>query len=165
MELTQELVKKLYIYKEGFLYWIVNKGCRGRIGNKASCFNSAQNRYTIRLNNKTYLNSRIIFLWHYGYLPEMVDHINHDCTNDKIENLRAATRSENRKNSKRSKNGSSQYLGVCFRYKDFWTARIMYDNKNRYIGGFKTESEAALAYNREAVKNHKEFANLNIIKP
>lgn len=104
----------------------------------------------------------MIFLWNHGYLPKIVDHIDHNTLNDKIENLREASSSENNKNRMSRKNSTSQYLGVHWEGKK-WRVQIMVNKKLKHIGCFLTEIEAALAYNKAAVMYHKEFANLNII--
>ncbi len=47
--------------------------------------------------------------------------------------------------------------------KKVWRADISFNNKSEYLGGFYTEEEAALAYNKRAIELHGEFANLNQI--
>ena len=90
------------------------------------------------------------------------DHADGNGLNNQRLNIRQATNSENSAN--RSSRGSSVYLGVCkFKGKEKWTAAIRKDNKKTYLGIFKCEKEAALAYNKAASKIHGEFARLNII--
>lgn len=185
--LTQEFVKEYFDYKEGFLYWkkpTSKHSYKIEIGARAGCLyrQTKSNRYGIGLYNKMYYASRLIFLWHHGYIPEVVDHINRNSLDDRIENLREANFAENGCNKRAQKNKSSQYLGVCFINRDRklfckthnemrtyhsegWIANIRSKGKDIYLGQFKTEIEAALAYNKAAVMYHKEFANLNIIKP
>lgn len=161
--LTQELVKSLFDYKDGFLYWkTITKYSNIKIGQKAGCFNGNRIHYTRIGGNKT-LTHRIIFLWHHGYLPKVVDHKDRNCENNRIENLREATRMQNSQNRTSAKNSSSKYLGVHHYLKRKWHAAIRVNKILKSIGYFKTEEEAALAYNKAAVKYHGEFANLNII--
>lgn len=161
--LTQELVNRLFNYKDGFLYWKIRKAMCIQIGDVVGCAQKS-GRKVITLNYTTYYSSRIIFLWHNGYMPLIVDHEDRDCTNDKIENLRDADYAKNNKNTTSRKNTSSKYLGVYFS-KDVgkWRAAITLDGKTLTAGSFELESDAALSYNRVAVKYHGEFANLNII--
>lgn len=108
---------------------------------------------------------------------EFVDHKNGFGLDNRKINLRKATRSQNQMN-KRSF-GTSRYLGVnLHKTKHFskrkghyiidntskpWRAAIKTNTKLIYLGIFKTEEEAALAYNEAAKKYHGEFARLNDI--
>lgn len=162
MELTQELVKSIFDYHEdGYLIWKVSTGS-SKLGKMAGNLND-RNRYTIGILGKIYRASRIIFLWHHGYLPTIVDHENHNTSDDKIKNLRDADYSKNVKNRTSSRGSSSKYLGVCLIKNKYWRATIMINSKNKVLGHFKTEELAALAYNESAKIHHKDFANLNII--
>ena len=92
----------------------------------------------------------------------IVDHINHNGLDNRKENLRTATRSENAKNRKGS--GKSKYLGVSWHWRiKRWFAGCHVNKKRIHLGSYKTEEEAALAYNEAAKIYHGEFANLNII--
>lgn len=92
------------------------------------------------------------------------DHKDRNGLNNQKYNLRVATNSQNTANRKSFKNSTSKYLGVRLHKRDnIWEANIQKDGKLMYIGRFKTEEDAALAYNKVAQKLHGEFANLNII--
>lgn len=91
-----------------------------------------------------------------------VDHKNHDGLDNRKTNLRKCSKSENQRNKSPKKNGSSKYLGVHFvKNRNKWRAGIGFPNK--FLGEYKTEEEAAIAYNNAARKLHGEFANLNIL--
>lgn len=81
-------------------------------------------------------------------------------------NIRTCTRSENMINSRRDRKNKkhSIYRGVCLErkpYASYWVASIQKDKKFYNLGYFKTEREAALAYNEKAIILHGEFAVLN----
>lgn len=84
MVLTQEIVREWFTYEEGFLYYKKRRGSNGEIGNRAGSPDKS-GRKQIKFFNVLYKSSRLIFLYHKGYLPEEVDHKNRDCTDDKIE--------------------------------------------------------------------------------
>ena len=94
----------------------------------------------------------------------LVDHRDGNGLNNQKSNLRVATPSQNAANKSSIQNGYSKYLGISWHKKiKRWEARISKNNKSHYLGVFKTEIEAAIAYNNAATKLHGEFANLNKI--
>lgn len=90
------------------------------------------------------------------------DHKDRDGLNNQRSNLRIATRSQNAINRTKRLNTSSKYIGVIA-YNNKWVARLRKNQKTIYQATFSNEKEAALAYNKEALKYYGEFANLNII--
>jgi hypothetical protein len=91
---------------------------------------------------------------------EMVDHKYHDGLDNQKSNLRLCTQSENLKNKKSS--GTSKYLGVCWINRDKkWQATINLNGKNKNLGLFTNEENAAISYDKAAKIHHGEFANLN----
>jgi len=166
IQLTQELVKSLFDYKDGFLYWKNDRKPGIKAGTLAGYLNErrGETRRCVGLLGGQYFASRIIFLYHKGYLPVIVDHEDRNTLNDKIENLREADRFKNNQNSTSRKNSTSKYLGVCFHGRDKkWLAQIQINGKKKHLGQYETESKAALIYNHAAVLYFGEFANLNII--
>lgn len=168
---TQEEVCEYFDYKDGLLYWKkIRKFSNKKIGDLAGRINSF-NRRDLGLNNRVFYTSRLIFLYHHGWLPDYVDHIDRNTLNEKIENLRAATSSQNQANKEKTTGLSSKYKGVSiaivnngYKLYTYWYSLIYIDNKSKFLGSFKSEEAAALAYNKEAVKQFGEFANLNIIQ-
>ena len=96
-----------------------------------------------------------------------VDHINGNKLDNRRSNLRLATPLENNRNQKKIvKRCSSKYKGVVYHSRDLkWQAQIRIEGKRLFLGYFKCEEEAALAYNKAAIEHHKEFAVLNVITP
>ena len=91
-----------------------------------------------------------------------VDHIDHNGLNCLEENMRNCTRAQNSRN--RIAHGKSIYLGVSYDNRDKIKdvrAIINVNNKPIGLGYFKTEEEAAHAYDEAAKKYFGEFANLN----
>jgi len=91
----------------------------------------------------------------------VVDHINFDCLDNRRCNLRVCTHSQNLQNAYRPR-GSSRFKGVCFvSSQNRWVANICANGIPRRLGSFKSEVEAAIAYDKAAAKMHKKFARLN----
>lgn len=93
---------------------------------------------------------------------EIVDHINRNGLDNRRENLRVCTYSQNMCNSKTRKDNKSGYRGVsyCNRNKK-WQAHINHLGGQKNLGLFNTPEEAALKYDEWARKLHGIFANLN----
>ena len=93
------------------------------------------------------------------------DHINRNGLDNRKCNLRDCSMSENSVNKRTRTKASSVYRGVSFskRYNKFMSV-ITFERKRIYIGLFDKEIDAALAYNKSALKYHGRFAVLNIIK-
>ena len=91
------------------------------------------------------------------------DHINHNGLDNRKDNLRICTTSQNHYNQIiRSESKTSKFKGVS-RHKASrkWIAQIGYGRRMIYLGCFDSESEAARAYNQKARELFGEFANLN----
>ncbi len=93
----------------------------------------------------------------------LVDHKNGFSLDNRKSNLRLATHSQNMHNRCKVKSKtSSKFIGIYFDKRiRKWTAKIRYQKKRIYLGSFKSEIEAAKAYDTAAKKYHGEFANLN----
>ena len=92
----------------------------------------------------------------------MIDHINGDGLDNRRENLRLVTKSQNMINSGARKNNTTGYKGV-YRMRDKWRVSISRDRKQHHIGCFKDKLEAIKAYNEAAKTYHGEYAKLNVI--
>lgn len=88
-----------------------------------------------------------------------VDHCNHDTLDNRRENLRLCTRTQNLRN-RRSKQGASRFKGVS-PSGPRWRVDIRENGRSKYIGTFSDESEAARKYDEVAKLHYGEFASLN----
>lgn len=123
---------------------------------------SSDGRPTIRIGNVVYYAHRIAWLLYYGVEPpNEVDHINRVKSDNRISNLRAATRSQNNRNCATRRGNKSGIKGVKYypeRAKP-WRVTIRIDNKiDLPLGYYATKVEAAAAYLEAAKKYHGEFA-------
>jgi hypothetical protein len=92
------------------------------------------------------------------------DHINLDGLDNRRENLRKATHSQNCANRRKPKHGrTSMFKGVHWNTRrQLWIASIMVHKRGLFLGGYPSEIEAAVAYDAAAVKYFGEFALLNL---
>ena len=146
-------------YEDGKLTYRVRVGNGIRAGSIAG--KTDKNGYGIvRIGDKFYLLHRLIFLMFKSYLPEYIDHKDNTPSNNRIENLRAATRSENQRNIRLNKNNTSGVKGVVWNKKARkWTAQCQTQGVNKFIGSFTSLTDAELAIRAHRASHHGEFAN------
>ena len=90
------------------------------------------------------------------------DHINHATLDNRCENLRTATVSENQRNRGKQTGNASGFKGVDFdKQHSKWRAKIALHSKDKHIGYFNSPEDAARAYDKVAIELHGEFANTN----
>ena len=87
-----------------------------------------------------------------------LDHIDKDKTNNHINNLRWATRSEQEHNKGTTKRNTSGYKGVAYdKQTKKFRARIKIGDEYKHLGRFKTAEEASEVYEKAAKKDHGDF--------
>ncbi len=90
------------------------------------------------------------------------DHINGDKLDNRRENLRISSRSQNNANMSKLSNNTSGFRGVSWdRRAKKWQARLNKDSQLVYCARFDTKEAAARAYNQKSLELHGEFAKLN----
>ena len=100
-----------------------------------------------------------------GNIPKSmnVDHIDRNQKNNSVDNLRIVTASQNRMNACGKKSGTtSVYKGVYYCPKrGLWVSQIKLNKKITFLGRYKTEIEAAEAYDDKCIELHGEYATTN----
>jgi len=139
--LTQAIVKKHLSYnpKTGVL-------TRKSTG-EAQLKRAKEGYLRVKIQGKQYPTHRVVWLYTYGEFPEnTIDHINGVKTDNRIENLRDVTSTENNRNRSLSSNNKSGISGVywCKRY-NRWVARIGSKSGKENLGNFKNLFEACCA--------------------
>lgn len=114
---------------------------------------------SVEIGHHSYLTSRIIMKLATGVDPAaLIDHKNRVRSDDRLENLREATRTQNNCNTKCYASNTCGAKGVTFRKsKSKYIARVQLNGKRIYVGAFTTLNEAKDAYMAAARKLHGEF--------
>lgn len=134
-----ELIR--YDAASGVVSWNVARGCRA--AGAIAGFRLDHGYLGIRIDGLQLLLHRAIFFWVTGRLPEFVDHINGDRSDNRWANLREVTRSENGMNMALPSGNTSGVIGVFWNLgKGKWTAKIKVRQKETHLGHFETKDEA-----------------------
>jgi hypothetical protein len=95
----KQLLKDYFDYKDGGLYWKVQRAYTMQIGQRFGFVETKGYRKGM-IHKKTYREHRLIWIWHNGDISDnlQIDHINRNPLDNRIENLRLVTNSQNQKN-------------------------------------------------------------------
>lgn len=148
--LTRELLHELLHYNPdtGVFFWKVKRRPHFNPGDEAGGIDVRMGYVRIRINGTKYLAHRLVWLYVYGYFPaDQVDHINGNRQDNRLVNLREATRTENARNRARRRDNSSGFTGVSFDNKSKkWQVQCSLHGRRTRIGGFTTPQEASKVY-------------------
>lgn len=144
MNLTQDYLWEILDYDQftGKLFWKSRKSENWNTryaGKEAFTAINGRGYLCGTILGKQYRKHRVIWLWQQGWSPPYIDHIDHDKTNNKMENLRAVTKLENEKNQPLRKENKSGRTGVCYdKSRNRWIASI----SDKSLGRFNSFEEA-----------------------
>ena len=162
--ITQAQVAACFEYRDGTLYWrgVTHPNKQYLADKPAGSIHNTGYRHVTWMG-KVHKVHRLIFLLHHGYLPPEVDHINGGRADNRIENLRAANRSENQCNRPALASNTSGYPGVSWHKKSkAWLVRVMKNGKTHMVGYFKDLELAGLVSAEARAKFHGQFAHQSL---
>lgn len=156
-ELTAERLRELLHYDAttGEFTWVVS--CRGTKAGDRAGTDSSEGRRHIIIGYARFKAHRLAWLYVHGKWPNgLVDHTNGDPTDNRIDNLRESSMSENLQNQRRAhKHNKTGILGVSWRpTRNKFRARIVVNGKETNLGHFDTAEEAQSAYLDAKAKLH-----------
>lgn len=162
--LTQELLKEYLRYDEdtGKFYWIKYRVNHVKIGSEAGSLHTTKhNKNTYRrtaILGRRYFNHTLVWLYHHGYLPKMLDHIDGNGLNNRIDNLRLCNDAQNQANIGLKSSNKSGYKGVHWhKHHRRWCAQIRHDGKVLGLGYFDDPAEAYKVYCEAGHRLQKEY--------
>ena len=123
-------------------------------GLQAFCSTHSDGRFFGRIFRKPYLAHRVLWLLKFGDLPKHeIDHVDHDCTNNLISNLRAVSHKENLQNQTLHSTNTSGVNGVSFHGPtQKWRAQIVVDGEQKHLGVFTIFDDAVAARKAASLK-------------
>lgn len=163
--LTQSELKLLVSYNPstGVFTWLPRigetagiKAFNSRNAGKLAGTVSRKGYIHIRYDGVVYLAHRLVWLYVHGHFPSLlIDHKDHDKANNRLDNLRLATKAQNNfSRKKRALAGVSSRSGR-------WYSKIRIDGKEVYLGVFDTPEAAVQAFDRAASAAYGEFFSVN----
>lgn len=159
--MTHDRLKELIHYDpdSGHFTWLVKRGRSAIVGSVAGTTKSRGYRQ-IYIDSKPYLAHRLAWFYMHGSWPEQeIDHINLNRCDNRIRNLRLATRSQNGQNRKVPSHNKSGVLGVHWhRGAHKWEVKLIKERKCIYLGLFQDLELAELVATEARSKYHKEFS-------
>lgn len=143
--LNSAVIEEWFFYhaRTGKLFWKKKPNRRIRIGDEAGTVTN-HNYYQVTLHHKRYLVHNLIWIMHYGPIPQGFepDHIDHNGLNNLIDNLRLVTHIKNLHNKSMQVNNSSGVNGVSYSTSHKkWRARIQVRGKEIFLGYFDSEKD------------------------
>jgi hypothetical protein len=162
MELTQQILNDLFEYRDGLLFWKVDRRGNKIKGKQASRFKKSNGYHEVTISKKKYYAHRVIFMMFHGRWPEQIDHIDGDRSNNVLSNLREANNAQNNRNTGLRSTNMSGFKGVSY-YKSNrkFIAKITVNYKSIHLGCFPTAQDAHEAYKKAALELHGDFARLS----
>ena len=142
---THTEIKELLSYDPdtGVFRWRVKPAKRVAVGSIAGC--RKKDAWVISIHSAKYFAHRLAWFYVYGDIDQnlVIDHINGDPLDNRIDNLRLVTQAVNRRNS------STKKGNLVWRKRERrWLAKYMRDGKTVEVGYYKTKEEARDAYIR-----------------
>jgi len=158
--LTLDRLREVLRYdpESGKFFWLKDCNQNRKSGDQAG---NPDNKgyWCIMIDGKTYKAHRLAWLWMVGEWPEAeIDHININKSNNRWENLRAASHARNCANTPRKVTNKIGAKGIRAIRSGKYVARIMKDGKASHLGTFSSLEEAIQAYAAAASAHFGEFA-------
>lgn len=144
-EPSQAQIRDSFFYKDGELFW-KKRITRKPVGTKAG-FTEKDGYVRVRFMGRKIYAHRLIWIFHYGNCPDLLDHIDRNKSNNRVENLRPATKSRNALNSKLPTTCSNTGVRGVHAVGSRFAARVIVDGERRYLGLHDTIDSAKRAYN------------------
>jgi hypothetical protein len=157
--MNADLAHHLFEYRDGVLYWKNPSNPKKTPCGSVAGTISPRGYVHIQYKRKLYKAHRVIFLMFNGYVADIIDHIDGNTSNNRPENLRAATHLGNARNAKKRKDNKSGHKNVFWnKSANKWAVSLSVNNKLRHFGYFEDLELAAFVASEARDKYHGEFA-------
>lgn len=154
----QKEAEKLFEYRNGELFWKVDKLPHGVKGKRAGHI-AVHGYWVVNINGIRHYTHRVIWALCMGDFDGCIDHINGDKQDNRLENLRNVSHRQNMLNKKVQSNNTSGYRGIYWsKGKGKWVVQISQNAKPKNVGTYSTIEDAVRARNAAFQKAYGEYA-------
>jgi len=172
--ITLEYLREAFLLdcENGLLFWRVRpahhfadrramNSVNGRAAGRLAGSIKTDKRRCVRINGRDCFAYRVIYALHHSLslseVPEIIDHKDGDPTNDRPENLRAASPQQNQFNRRPKATANGRFKGISKVSGGRWRAYIFVGGKGKSLGWHDSPEDAARAYDAAAAKIHGEY--------
>ena len=145
----------------------INKVCRSNISptGKILGTKNATGHLVLQLDKVIYLAHRLAWFYCFEEWPiGILDHVDRDPSNNKLDNLRESDKATNNYNSKLRKDNKLGLKGAYYdKRRNYYYSQLVIQGKKEYLGSFTTALEAHTAYMNKCKELHGEFFNEDLI--
>ena len=166
--LTAERLREVLFYDKetGLFTWLVTLSTKCPAGSVSGKGNRSNRYVYIKIDGRSYFAHRLAWLYVKGVWPtNQIDHRNTDSRDNRWDNLREATPSQNSSNTGLRSNNTSGLKGASWSSKaNKWSGWIRIRGTAKWLGYFDTAEEAHAAYRKAADGLFGEFANYGVVQ-
>lgn len=158
--------KELFVYDESSPSCLVNKITRSSRNKEGNPTGSLHNYWVVSTPEGSVMAHRIIWELHYGPIPDgmQIDHKDTNKLNNKLDNLRLATRANNQMNQVLRSDNTSGVKGIHWvKRTQVWNAEIWLNRKKVWRCQRKNIEELKVLLEEKRKELHKEFARTAVI--
>ena len=152
---SKELLQELFFYENGILYRKKNIS-KGKT-NVPIGWVEKNGYWAVSVCGTRFRVHRLVWQFHNGNCPPLLDHIDGNKNNNAIENLRPATNSQNNANRKANRKNKLGLKGVCSE-RGKYKANIRINGISCHLGYFSNAEDAYATYCKKAKEIYGEFA-------
>lgn len=150
---TKEFLTEHFELKNGILLNKIDRSSKARKGEMAGWIDEESGYQKLRLGGVKYMAHRLVWKMVHGVEPEVIDHIDGNRLNNRVENLRSVCHSENNKNKTKGVNNTSGMTGVSWHKRiNKWAANIKINGKMKHLGYFDDFKQAVRIRQHEQEK-------------
>lgn len=157
----KNIIEHLFYYVDGNLFWKNPSSLRVKNGTLAGYLDK-KGYQIVCISGKNYRVHRLIWILHNGDISEnlQIDHINGIKNDNRIENLRLSTNSQNACNVGKKINNTSGVKNVCWNKEiEKWAAYITVNGKTKHLGYFIDKNNAIDVATKSRKLYHGEYSN------